>query len=233
MSKRESVSGPSPGSWPRWPIRFWWDLIPGKFAPSQGGLKAPEFAPPDWLNEPWVATNEALAQARKAHDRAMERSSEAEAKSGRLLQLSLALLVLTLTIAGYQLALIRSLGWPLPTYVLIVPTVIAAIALALAGGISAEGDRPGLYQLPGAAEMSANPDPVRALVLAEERGRVLANWTATNKLNDLLQARAWLTRGLIALVVAGIISAGLQVPSTTPGSAHNQGASTASPSRRL
>jgi hypothetical protein len=162
----------------------------------------------------------------------MERSSEAEAKSGRLLQLSLALLAIAVTLAGFQLTVIRSQGWPWLAYLLILPSVIAGISLALAGAISAEGDRPGLYQMPGPAEMGSNADPVRALVLAEERGRVLANWTATNKLNDLLQARAWLTRGLVALVVAAVISAAMQIPSTTPGSANRGNPSSATSSAR-
>jgi hypothetical protein len=206
------------GYWPRWLLRFWWDLLPGKVVPGQGGLKAPDFSPPKWISETWAQTPEVLDQARKAHDRAMDRASEAEAKSGRTLQLSLALLASAIAILGFQLTVIRSQGWPSVLYLLVLPAIAAAACLALAGAIAAEGDRPGLYHMPGPAEAGIDGNPIRGLVLAEERGRFLANWTSTNKLNDLLKARAWLTRGLVLLVVAATVTAAMQVPSTGFGS---------------
>lgn len=47
-------------------------------------------------------------------------------------------------------------------------------------------------------------DPQAVLVAHEEVGRVLARWTAKNKISDLMQARAWFTRGLTALIIAGV-----------------------------
>lgn len=218
MTSPKQPTNKSSGYWPKWLLRFWWDLMPGKFVPGQGGLEAPVFSPPKWLSESWAATPEVLDQARQAHDRAMDRASEAEAKSGRTLQLSLALLASAIAILGFQLTVIRSQGWPVAIYLLVLPTVAAAICLALAGAIAAEGDRPGLYHMPVPAEAGGDTNPIRGMVLAEEHGRFLANWTSTNKLNDLFQARAWLTRGLLLLVIAATVAATIQVPSTGFGS---------------
>jgi hypothetical protein len=232
------VTSPEPptdnpkGYWPPWLLRFWWDLMPGKFVPGQGGLKAPVFLPPDWIHESWAETPAVLDQARKAHDRAMDRASEAEAKSGRTLQLSLALLASAIGILGFQLTVIRSQGWPWAIYLFVLPTAAAAICLALAGAIAAEGDRPGIYHMPGLAEAGSDSNPIRGMVLAEEHGRFLANWTSTNKLNDLLQARAWLTRGLLLLVIAATIAAAIQVPSTSFGSGQSTKQTTSSSARK-
>jgi hypothetical protein len=206
--------------------------MPGKVVPGQGGLKAPVFSPPKWISESWAETPPVLDQARRAHDRAMDRASEAEAKSGRTLQLSLALLASAIGILGFQLTVIRSQGWPLAIYLLVLPTVTAALCLALAGAIAAEGDRPGLYHMPGPADAGSDSNPIRGMVLAEEHGRFLANWTSTKKLDDLLQARAWLTRGLLLLVIAATIAAAIQVSGTSFGSGQSIKQTAASSARR-
>jgi len=51
------------------------------------------------------------------------------------------------------------------------------------------------------------------------RGRRLARWSANHKHTDLMQARAWFTRGLAALLLAGL-AAGI-CRATASASAHS------------
>ena len=48
--------------------------------------------------------------------------------------------------------------------------------------------------------------PVELAVLAaEEKGRQWAQWTSIHKHTDLMQARAWFTRGLAVLILAAVV----------------------------
>ena len=95
-------------------------------------------------------------------------------------------------------------------YTLVVPVLLAIICLTLAAMESAEIDRVGVYRQVGPGALSEDSDPLRAQVIALEKASQLANWTADRKLDGLLQARAWLSRGLVLLVVAGLV--GLVTP---------------------
>jgi hypothetical protein len=197
------------GRWPHPLRRFWWDLLPGwlpdRWVPPAGGVRAPPYAPPSWLAEDGAGTPEALEQAKRAHDIAVARVQTVEAKADRLAQRALALLALAFAVAGWQLRTGRTHGggwW----YLLLVPAGAAITALAAAGITALELDRPGMFHTPkAAAALRGRDDPIRARVEAEERARDRATWTAERKYDDLLAARAWFSRGLVALVAAGLV----------------------------
>ena len=68
----------------------------------------------------------------------------------------------------------------------------------------------GFYSMPNAGALSglSGRTPTAAIVTEEEHGRRLANWTSRKKHTDLMQARAWFTRGLAALILAGLVAVG-------------------------
>jgi hypothetical protein len=194
------------GVWPRAIKRFVWDFLPEKKAPQNDGVVAPNFASPTWAHEA-ARRAEALDVAKRAHDEAKSGAKVAEDKASRLVQTALALLAITLAVGAYQVqfALDRSLPW-----ILSMAPIIAALAcLALAAFEALEIDRVGMYRHPTAADLSrrGSQDPRAELIAEEEIGRRLARWTSMNKHSDLMQARAWFSRGLAALIVAGLLAA--------------------------
>jgi hypothetical protein len=197
------------GHWPRSIRRFWWDLKPASRAPANDGVVAPTFATPSWVGEA-AARPGALDVARRSHDEAKAGAKVAEEKAARLVQASLALLTLTVALGAFQVqfALQRSWPWIGST----APVGVALLCLALATFEAIEIDRVGMYSHPSTADLSGlGPrDPVEVLVAEEEHGRFLAAWTSVHKHTDLMQARAWLSRGLAALLVAGMLAAVLR-----------------------
>lgn len=199
--------GDKAGYWPHPLKQFWWDMLPAKSkrVPARSGLRNPKWEPPAWLGSPGAVPAEAVEQARRAHEYEVERAHAAETKASRLAQTCLALLALALGLAAYQLGVARQEGgaW---RYLAAAPAALAIPFLILAGLEALEIDRVGLYW-PGAAEdILKGSDPLRSQLLVEERGAFLAGWTATKKLDMLLQARAWFSRGLIALLLGGLVA---------------------------
>jgi len=184
----------------------WWDLLPGRWAPENDGLRPPVFASPRWLAE--IAANEqqALDQARRAHDQADARAAVSEEKASRLLTLCLALLGAGLALAGYQLDLVQDEGLDLWSLASMVPVAGAVFCFAIAGVHALAVDRVGLYRRPDLGAVADSGDLVRSLVALEEEARATAQWTAKHKITTLLHARAWLSRGLVALFVAGWVA---------------------------
>ncbi len=180
---------------------------PDRWLPRASGIRAPVYERPSWLQEKFTGTPAALEQAKRGHDAAVARAGVAEAKADRLVQRCLALLTVTLAVTGVELRYVREQGGGLD-YLLLVPAVVAIVALALAGIEAAEIDRVGVYHQPGAEALVSWGDTlVRGQVEAEELGRQWAHWTASRKYDALLQARAWFSRGLVAFVVAGMVAA--------------------------
>jgi hypothetical protein len=66
-----------------------------------------------------------------------------------------------------------------------------------------------MYWPPVTADLVGEGVVRRKLIEAELRGSVIADWTATHKVNGLLQARAWFSRGLVFLLLAALISIGM------------------------
>jgi hypothetical protein len=196
----------------RWPHplrRFWWDLLPAwlpdRWVPPAGGVRPPPYAPPPWLAEDVADTSEALEQAKRGHDLAVARTQTVEAKADRLAGRALTLLALAFALAGWQLRTGRAHGggwW----YLLLAPAAVAIAALAVAGIMALELDRPGVFFTPKAGALRGRADSTRARVETEERARQRATWTAERKYDNLLAARAWFSRGLVALLAAALVA---------------------------
>jgi hypothetical protein len=97
----------------------------------------------------------------------------------------------------------------LPWLLSLGPIVAALVCLSLAAFEALEIDRVGMYRHPTANDLSGRGllDAPALLIAEEELGRRLARWTSIKKHSDLLQARAWFSRGLAALIVAALLAA--------------------------
>ncbi|MGK2886683.1 MAG: ATP-grasp domain-containing protein [Rhodococcus sp. (in: high G+C Gram-positive bacteria)] len=193
------------GVWPSTFERFLDNFLPANSAPENDGVRAPVFSAPSWAAEA-AAHPEALDVARRAHDVAKSGALSAEEKAGRLLNTTLALLTIALAVGSFQLSFVfdKPAGWWLSA----LPIVLAVTCLCLAAFESGEIDRVGMYGRLTAESMTGNGarDPLAAVIAEEELGRRLAKWTSDRKHTDLMQARAWFSRGLAALVVAALVA---------------------------
>jgi hypothetical protein len=207
------------GTWPKALRRVVWDLGPASKAPPNDGLVAPTYPRPDWIDRVAVIPG-AVEAAKNANEAARDAAKTAEAKATRLVQLGLALLALAFAVAAYQLTfdLDRSVAW-LPT---LIPVGLAIVCLALAVFEAGEIDRVGFYREVQPSDFDGvGPAGAAAVALeVEETGRRLARWTARNKLTDLMQARAWLARGLVALIAAAIVAGVCRGTSASPEPSH-------------
>lgn len=194
-----------PGRWPPAIKRFLWDFLPAAKAPENDGIVAPQFARPTWIDEvsAWDGT---LDVAQRANAAAQESAHAAEDKASRLVQVSLALITVGIALATFQLT--AALGMPWYRMLLVVPAVASILLIVLAAAEALEIDRVGIYRhaQPGELQQRLGRTRTALAVEAEERGRLLARWTANRKLTDLMQARAWFSRGLAALLLAGFIA---------------------------
>jgi hypothetical protein len=169
------------------------------------GIVPPDFERPQWIDHV-AALPGSLDVARRAREQAEAGAKTAEDKASRLLQLALALLTIALALGSYQLefALNRTIGWGFT----LVPICVALCFLSLAAFEASQIDRVGIYSSPDGSELAtAEAANVPSILLAaEDRGRRLASWSSRNKQTDLMQARAWFTRGLAALIAAGLVA---------------------------
>lgn len=211
------------GKWPPTLRRFLYDLMPASKAPAQDGIVAPAEDVPTWLDH--VAGLQGSREiVQRARESAEARASTAEDKAARLVQIDLALLTITLALGSYQLtyALKHSVFW----LISLLPVGCAIVCLSLTAFEALQIDRVGVYSMPTGEELDgATATQMPALLLsAEVRGERLASWTANKKHSDLMQARAWMTRGLAALLMAGIL-AGVARALPEPASTRNHSSS--------
>lgn len=199
----------SEGSWPSPLKQFLWDFFLKSKAPENSGIKIPTFESPDWLSDEPVQSDDTLEAARSEHQEGAARAKAAEDKAQALMQTTLALLTLAIAVGGYQVSYLRdeTAGW-LPL-VWLIPTAISIAFLVIAGIEALEINRVGMYWPPVTADLVGEGNVRRRLIEAELRGSVIADWTATNKVTNLLQARAWFSRGLVFLLLAALISLGM------------------------
>lgn len=202
------TTGDTEGRWPSPWLQFWYDLLPKNSAmvPNQSGLAGPSIDT-SWITAARAAHPEALAQARRAHDMQRARADAIEVKSNRMTTLCLTLLGVSLVLGGFQVhyARIHSELW----YLLLLPVAASIAFLALATVSALEVDRVGLYTYTGGEALAGSDQPANAtadLVKAEEYGRRLAEWTATKKADQLLQARAWLSRAIVTLLTSALLA---------------------------
>jgi hypothetical protein len=182
---------------------------------------APRFIDPPWID--YVSTKPgAIEVAIRAHDDAREGAKRAEEKAARLVSTGIALLTVTLALGAYQLNFILQRPWWTPT---IVPVGVALIFLALAVFEAVEIDRVGMYRpaLPGDLAGSTGQDAAAALLAREEEGRRFASWTSKRKFSDLMQARAWFSRAIALVILAGVVAATCRAGSTADHSSPKSG----------
>ena len=196
------------GQWPSPWRQFWYDLLPKNSSrvPNQSGLVAPA------IDTSWITTGraehpEALEQARRAHDMQRDRADAIEQKSNRMATLCLTLLGVSLALGGFQVHYARTHGalWS----ILLVPVAASVAFLTLATVAALEVDRVGLYTHTGGEALAGNDqlaDATADLIRAEEYGRRLAEWTASKKADQLLQARAWLSRAVVTLLISALLA---------------------------
>lgn len=194
-----------PGLWPSAIRRFAYDMLPAKIAPEDDGATSPEFQAPDWISE-IANVPQALDIARKAREGEEEGARIAEEKAARLSQILLALLTITLALGSFQLSYV--LDDPSGRWEWLLPVGLAIVFLSVSLFESIQIDRVGFYSQPSLEDLvtSNGETPHERILLREERGRFLAKWTSNKKHSDLMQARAWFTRGLVALLVAGMVA---------------------------
>jgi glutathione synthase/RimK-type ligase-like ATP-grasp enzyme len=193
------------GRWPQPLRRIGWDLGRASKAPANDGVEPPLVLPSLWA--PLAARHpDALSVAQRANDEAKASSKAAEEKASRLTQTALAAVAVGTAMGGYQTGFaIEHGGWAVLT---LLPVALAIGCLAIAAFEAVEIDRVGFYEHPSGEDLSqVGPgDPLAAVLEREERGRVLASWTSRKKHTSLMQARAWFSRGLVALLVAGLVT---------------------------
>jgi len=196
------------GAWPRAIKRAWYDLLPSKCAPSNDGIVAPTIELPDWIDKvpPLSEVLDIAVRARESDEAA---AHLAEEKASRLLQLTLALLTISLALGAFQLR--HAVGHPLAYWLALIPVAASIFFLAIAAFEASQIDRVGFYGLATVEDCqgSTKEEIIRAAISAELSGSSLARWSSQNKHTDLMQARAWLTRGLLVLIVSALVAGGV------------------------
>jgi hypothetical protein len=193
------------GTWPEPRRRAFYDFLSKERAPDADGVVPPQFAPPVWADE--VAGIPGVVEvARSAREAAEDAAKAAEDKASRLVQVTLALLTVGLALGSYQLTFSLERNWPWLFSLLPIAVALGCLAVAAFEGVLI--DRVGFYYRPSGRDLSGTHarDPTAALLVQEERGRRLARWSSDHKHTDLMQARAWFTRGLAALLLAGLVA---------------------------
>lgn len=194
------------GEWPRPLLRLLWDLTPARWAPPNDGASRPAVSVPDWIKDV-PATAESVNAARRANDEAIAAARSAEEKAARLLQTGLVLLALAISLSAFQLR--YSIAGSGLRWLAMGPATLSIIFLSIAAFESAQVDRVGFYSHPSSKDLEgvASGEVERALIACEEVGRQLALSTSRSKHTELMQARAWFSRGLVALISAAICAA--------------------------
>ena len=199
-SRGQSDSGHWPPAWKR----MLYDFLPKGLAPNYDGARAPRFSDPAWAREV-AARPGAVDVVRRAADEASSGAVVAEGKASRLVQVSLSVLTIAFVVGGIQLPMAieeHSLWW-----LMVLPVSCAVVCLTISAFQALQADRVGFYDCPSGESLAALgvADPVARIVAEEEIGRQYAQWTSDHKHTDLMQARAWFTRGLTALILAAIL----------------------------
>jgi hypothetical protein len=209
-------------NWPSALRRFFNDCLPERLAPADDGISPPASVIPEWLAE--VAPTEIAVEVVSAERQDAESDAKtAEDKAARLAQTVLAMLTIAIAVTAYELNFVVSRGWVWAAAVM--PSAVAVTCLALAAFEAIQIDGAGAYRRPRLHDLAgiADAESRKTLLAVHERGRALARWSANNKTSDLMQARAWLSRGVAALVIAGLtaaVSASIHKPDPSGAAPH-------------
>lgn len=195
------------GYWPPWHAKLRNDFRSAENAKSNDGLVSPTFDDPAWTTGPGAHTAEVLEAARRRGMQAADRGTTAEARAQRIVQVGLTMLTVAFLVAGFTANRVRAgdaaCWWWIAVGVTIVPILLLALTITQAVSV----DRVGYVHPaePGPAAANDDEDEQRRILVRQEaRAANMANWTARHKVNEFLQARAWLTRSITALGAAGI-----------------------------
>lgn len=203
-----SKDDPGAGVWPSWRERLSrQDLLPQQFAPRADGLTCPEFDTPDWM-ETCDATK-VSPTAKEMMDAASERLVAGEKRSEGIFDAAWKLLAVGLAATGFEAARLRANAVPLPLVAMaLLPNVAMVICLGLAAlqGLTTSNRVGIMWQLEIEDIAEAGDNCERAKLKDYWHGAQTIDWVASRKLDDFLQAQAWLSRGIVALVVSGLIA---------------------------
>lgn len=230
----DEPAGPR-GRWPTTRRLFLWNVLLTKSAaPRQDGASPPRYdpsrdgdpEPPEWVDRvPDELLDQAVESTRAAHLQARERIEQVELKASRLLTPIISLVAGAVAVAAFDLN--RHADGHTSLYLVGGVLAAAAVLLLLAAAISTlDADvRIGFYRAvdgediaDGAAKSAAaargqrgrarhdHARLARHLLSAEAIAAEWTGWSATKKINLVMQARAWLSRGLAMLLIALVFS---------------------------
>ena len=228
----ESAEPPHDGFWPTCWSKFANDFRRAKNAKASDGLLAPPFDSSEWEALSGAGTEVVLEATRRRHDQAEARIARAEERATRITQTALTLLTVAFVVAYFEADRLRAIGAPWVVWPLFLVLPVATfVSLAIAVIESLGVDRVGYVWPadPRAAAALTEQEAQRCnLTVQEARASFAANWTAGHKLDEVLQARAWLTRGITTLILTYVFAAGLWflTPETPRAPAHNAAAAT-------
>ena len=197
------------GRWPSMCCRILYDFLPKKCAPNNDGGEEPEFTKCEWI-EKIEGGERDLEVVRRAHEEAKLSVRITEEKGNRLARTSLIFLSFAFALGIFVLREVVSRSFPVWWWGIFGSLyLIPLLVLLIATFQSLQLDRVGFYHHPGGKDCVNND--LFKIIEAEEKGRLLAKWTSEKKVSDLMQARAWFSRGLAFFVVA-IIFFGITFP---------------------
>jgi hypothetical protein len=192
-----------------------WDLLPSRMAPDLDGLVAPSRLHTDWINTLNSDSLELQLSVAQAARLARQTSVDAtEAKASRLLTPTVTLVVASAALAAYQLKKAGEASAPLLAAIAVLPAAAAVMFFTVSALRSLDTDiRIGFYKFAQVRDTSAHDreDYLREAITYEVLGAYWAKWTAAQKKNALMQARAWFSRGVIFLVLGLVIGAATQI----------------------
>lgn len=202
------------GYWPSWWKKYLNDWVNAEKAKPRDGIVPPELQDPLWLDRAGASSRLLLDAARLRHDQAEARIGAVEQRAARLTQTALALMTLAVVAAGFIADRLRILDphpvwWTLASLIAVAPIVLFGMSLLHSLGI----DRVSLVHPPDpglATAFDEESQQRRNLIGQEIRAAEIANWTAGKKVNEFLQARAWLTRAATMLLVSGVVAGGFR-----------------------
>lgn len=200
-----SRTEPGSGFWPSPWKRMTNDFMPEKLAPPQDGARPPRFESPRWAVEA-AGRSGAIEVARRSNDQAKLGVTVAEEKASRLVRTALSILTIAFLLGGFQLRAIVDETWA--WWFTLVPVAAAIMLLSMVVFQALQIDRVGFFHHPSGESLGALgvEDPIARIVAEEEIGRRYASWTSKKKHSDLMQARAWFTRGLVCLISAALLA---------------------------
>ena len=196
------------GVWPPWWKKLWWDIRFWPKLQETDGLKAPIPERPYWLDECGSDSDLVLDAARATRAYSENRLERAEIRASRLLQTVLVLLTIGFASMGFLLNRLMEeeadRSW---TLLFLVPSGFALIFLIVAAVQTLGVGRVGLGMPPRPGVIAEAPETTQVSVAAHEevKAALITNWTADNKLSETNDARCWLSRGIVALILSGIM----------------------------